>query len=51
MFRKPVADDFDVEDCTFGRTDRILERLKTRGAEIEWEAFEGGAVGGFLGYI
>lgn len=51
MFRKPVADHFDVEDCAFGRADRVLEGLEAGGAEVEGKPFEGGAVGGFLGYI
>jgi len=48
MFSKPLAYDFDVEDGAFGCAHGMGEGLKAGGAEIEGEALERAAVGGFL---
>lgn len=51
MLREPFANNLNIEDRAFGCADGILEGLEAGGAEVEGEAFEGGTVRGFLGYV
>ena len=44
MLLEPWQDIGEVEDCAVVGANRMRERLKGHGAEVEGEAFEGGTV-------